>query len=144
MLAPSLVATVLLGTGCGHRPATVGTTPTDPATVVERFMAAVKANDLPTMGRLWGTAKGPAAQSMPRDQLDKRLTVIQSYLLHDSLTILPGTEPESASNERVVRVQLMRLGCAPVVPFTLVRYRDGWLIREIDLEAAGNPKRPCG
>ena len=79
MLAPSLVAMVLLGVGCGHRPPTVGTAPTDPATVVEQFMAAVKANDLPTMGRLWGTAKGPDAPALPGGQRDQRPTVVQAY-----------------------------------------------------------------
>jgi hypothetical protein len=141
LLAPSLIATALLGAGCGRPSA--GPTPQDPAVLIERFMAAVNANDLSTLGNLWGTTKGPASGRMPSDELHKRLVIIQSFLVHDRYTILPGTQA-ATSGEHLVQVQLTRRGCTPVVPFTLVRYREGWLVSSIDLAAAGNPAIPCG
>ncbi len=105
-------------------------------------MAAVKANDLSTLGNLWGTSKGPASQRMARDELHKRLVIIQSYLAHESYTIVPGTQA-APTGEQQVQVQLTRRGCTPVVPFTLVRYKGGWLVSSIDLSAAGNPAIPC-
>jgi hypothetical protein len=142
LLAPSLVATALLGAGCGRPESTIAPTPQDPAVLIEQFMAAVKANDLSTLGNLWGTAKGPASRTMTRDDLHKRLVIIQSYLVYESYRIVPGT-PATPSGEPVVQVQLRRRGCTPVVPFTLVRYREGWLVSSIDLAAAGNPAIPC-
>jgi hypothetical protein len=147
LLAPSLVATALLGAGCGRPESTIAPAPQDPAVLIEQFMAAVKANDLSTLGNLWGTAKGPASRTMARDDrsredLHKRLVIIQSYLAHESYRIVPGT-PATPSGEPLVQVQLTRRGCTPVVPFTLVRYREGWLVSSIDLAAAGNPAIPC-
>ena len=141
MIAPSL--TLLVATACGRQAAPRGPEPADPTSAVTQFLAAVKAHDLSAMGMLWGTAKGPAARSMPRDDLEKRLTVIQSYLVHESYAVEPGAGPGEEGNERVVRVQLTRKGCTPVVPFTVVRWGSGWLVKAIDLEAAGNPARPC-
>jgi hypothetical protein len=135
-------AVALLGAGCSRGPAGSGPIPQDPALVVDQFLAAVKANDIATMGTLWGTKRGPASRTMARDDREKRLTVIQSYLAHESYAIV-RTDPGAASDERVVRVQLTRLGCTPVVPFTVVRYRAGWLVSDIDLGAAGNPRRSC-
>ena len=136
-------AVALLGAGCSRRPAATGPIPQDPTVVVEQFLAAVKANNLSTMGTLWGTEKGPASRTMARSDLEKRLTVIQSYLVHERYAI-ERTDPGVTSDERVVRVRLTRLGCTPVVPFTVARYRTGWLVSGIDLEAAGNPRRSCG
>jgi hypothetical protein len=47
------------------------------------------------------------------------------------------------AGERAVFAQITRKGCHPTVPFTLVPYSGGWLIRSIDLAAAGNPSRRC-
>ena len=133
----------LLGAGCsgstGGEPA-----PADPTIAVEHFLAAVKANDLERLGHLWGTSKGPAAGRMPRDRLEKSLTVIRIYLQHESYAMEPGSSPADSPNERVVRVRITRNGCTPTVPFTVVRWRSGWLVRAIDLEAAGNPALRCG
>jgi hypothetical protein len=31
-----------------------------------------------------------------------------------------------------------------VVPFTVVKAKKGWLVENVDLNTAGNPKQPCG
>lgn len=132
----------LLGAGCSR--SSGGPAPADPAAAVQQFLAASKANDIERMGQLWGTSKGPAVGRMPRDRMEKSLTVIRIYLEHESYAIEPGSSPADAADERVVRVRITRKGCNPVVPFTVVRWRTGWLVRAIDLEAAGNPAIPCG
>jgi hypothetical protein len=80
---------------------------------------------------------------MKNDELQKRLTVMRSVLVHDSFAIEPGTRPGSDSDERVIRVRLTRGNCTPVVPFTARQYRGRWIVSAIDLEAAGNPARSC-
>ena len=81
---------------------------------------------------------------MDHATLEQRLTVIKTYLAHEEFEILP---PDANSllpeGQRQVRVRITRMGCTPVVPFTLGRWKSGWLISNIDLGAAGNPARPC-
>jgi hypothetical protein len=129
---------------CGGKQVATGSLPSDPTAAVEQFLAGVDANDVRAMSRVWGSSKGPAANWMDADEMQKRLSVVRSYLVHESYVIEPG-EPVRGikSGERTIRVQLTRLGCRPVVPFTVLRVGDGWLVSAIDLEAAGNPARQC-
>ena len=50
---------------------------------VEAFMAGVAAQDLRRMASVWGTARGPARLTLPAEELEKRLIVIQCLLTHD-------------------------------------------------------------
>ena len=100
----------------------------------------MSANSILAMGQVWGTSDGPAAGNMDRTELEQRLTVIRIYLEHEEFAIVPGNPVAGvnlAAGERAVFVQLSRRGCTPTVPFTLVPYGGGWLIRSIDLAAAG-------
>ena len=132
----------LLAGSCGGAPNLP--VPAAPEAAVRGFLAAVRTNDLETMSEFWGTNRGLAVGSMDREELVQRLTVMQRYLDHESFEIVTGNETFPAErNQQIVQVQLTRGGCTPVVPFTLVRYRQGWLVFAIDLEAAGNPARRC-
>lgn len=51
-------------------------------------MRAVKAQDLQAMSAVWGTEKGPARETLSRDQVDKRELIMQCYLGHDTYHIL--------------------------------------------------------
>ena len=138
-----VLAVAWLGGACagGH---TGGTAPTEPEASVRAFLNAVKANSLTAMAQLWGTEKGPAARTMNHEEMDKRLTVIRSFLVHDSFEFQPrNMMSASGADQRVLDVKITRKNCKPVVPFTLVRWGGGWLVQSIDLSAAGNPARPC-
>lgn len=50
---------------------------------VEGFLKAVRAQDLRGMSALWGNDKGPTAERIKRDELEKRLIVMQCVLSHD-------------------------------------------------------------
>lgn len=50
---------------------------------VESFLAAAKAQDLRGMSMVWGNDKGPTADRIKRDELEKRLIVLQCLLTHD-------------------------------------------------------------
>ncbi len=50
---------------------------------VEAFLAAVKAQDLQAMSGLWGNEKGLARHQYKRDELEKRLVIMQCLLQHD-------------------------------------------------------------
>jgi hypothetical protein len=81
---------------------------------------------------------------MDGQELRQRLTVIQVYLDHESYEIVPpGLTAPGTDKAREFSVRITRKGCRPTIPFTLVQYREGWLVSEIDLAAAGNPARSC-
>jgi hypothetical protein len=140
-----MILTLILATfGCAGKSIPPGTLPADPVAVVEQFLAAVKANDLRAMGDVWGSSRGPANAWMEADLREKSLTVIRATLVFEAYAIDPaGTRMGNSGQERVVRVQLRRNNCQPTVPFTTLRVGDGWLVSDIDLAAAGNPRRPC-
>jgi hypothetical protein len=43
----------------------------------------VKAQDLQTMSAVWGTSRGPAREQIAREELEKRLIIIQCKLDHE-------------------------------------------------------------
>lgn len=144
MRLPAVPCLILAASACSGKPAVTTPPPTDPSAAVVQFLTAVKAKNYARMGELWGTAKnGPAVRYMKADELEKRLIIMQSYLAHEQYLVEPTSLPGLSADQRVVRVRLTRRGCAPVVPFTMVRYREGWLVYEVDLQAAGNPAKPC-
>ncbi len=141
---PGLVTALVVGAAlaCGGGSQTLA--PSSPEAAVRTFMNAVRVNSLSTMGKLWGSSRGPARSYMSANELEQRLIVIRTYLDHESFEILePQSAAPRAANQRIVEVRLTRKGCRPVVPFTLVPYKGGWLISNIDIAAAGNPARSC-
>jgi hypothetical protein len=55
---------------------------------------------------------------------------------------MPG--PADDANTRQVVVELQRTGCTKYVPFMVVKAADNsWLVNQVDLAAAGHPKKPC-
>ncbi len=143
-LRPGLGMGLVVGAAlaCGGGRETLA--PSSPEAAVRNFMNAVRVNSLSTMGELWGSSRGPAKSYLPANELEQRLIVIRTYLDHESFEILePQSSVPRAANQRIVEVRLTRKGCRPVVPFTLVSYKGGWLISNIDIAAAGNPARSC-
>ena len=111
-----------------------------------RFLSAVKEHDLNAMMQLWGSSNGLAVRRLGEGVARQRLTVIRIYLEHEeyAITVAPmNVVLDLEEGERVVFVRLNRKGCTPVVPFILAPYRGSWLVRSVDLEAAGNPARWC-
>ena len=139
-----LLISILASAACAGKRTESGSLPSDPIATVQQFMAAVKASDIGAMGDLWGSNKGPANSWMDAGDREKRLRIMQITLASDSYAVDPaGTSPGASDRERVIRVQLRRNNCQPMVPFTLLRVGDGWLVSNIDLDAAGSPRRPC-
>ena len=110
------------------------------------FLEAAHDNSLMRMGELWGSPRGPAIRSMDRSQMEQRLTVMRIYLAYeqyDFVTDQRGSALHDTPSRRTLRVRLTRNGCAPVVPISVVRYGRGWLVSDVDLQAAGNPAVHC-
>lgn len=130
---------------CGGRPRPGTPVPQSMNESIAQFLAAVKANDQKRMGELWGTERGPAAQSMNADVLRQRLTVIQKYLDHTGYRIIEGPLlVPSRDDLRTYRIELQRTNCNQVLPIDVVRTRSGgWLVYDVHLESAGSPAGRC-
>ena len=77
-----------------------------PRAVVEQFLNAVRAQDIQAMSVNFGTFRGPSRDNMNREELEKRLIILQCYFNHDKFRIVrdyPGDD-----NHRVVVVELTR------------------------------------
>ncbi len=156
---------LLLGlVACGGAPgpsASAGPAPT-PEQAVRSFMQAAADSNLGRMAQLWGTRAGPAAKTGQPPDYERRIAIMQFYLSGSPFRLVPGgaaqVEPaaggppkdklpgpgeESAATRQVV-VQLDRQGCAKYVPFIVIKAADNtWIVNQVDLAAAGHPKRPC-
>jgi len=132
-------------TACGAKHGSSAPVPQSMNESVSQFLAAVKANDQKRMGELWGTERGPAANSMNAGVLTQRLTVIQKYLDHTGYRIIEGPLLVPGRDElRTFRVELQRTNCNQVLPIDVIRTRSGgWLVYDVHLESAGSPGARC-
>ena len=132
LLAASFVA------ACGPRPARTGSAPqsigaSSPRAAVDRFLAAVRAQDLQAMSIIWGTANGPARDQMPQDQLEKRELIMQCYLLHDQSRVV--RDQPGATGKREFLVELTKGPLVRTTTFYAVEGPDDrWFVENVDLE----------
>jgi hypothetical protein len=73
---------------------------------VERFLTAVHSQDIQAMSVLFGTNRGPARDNMNREELEKRLIILQCYFNHDKFRIV-GESPGEGGH-RVITTELIR------------------------------------
>lgn len=137
-------AAALILTACGGA---AGPGPVKPAATatgaVQSFMQAVADSNVAKMASLWGTARGPAAETHSPPDWEKRVAVMQAYLAADDFRIASDV-PDGSDARHAVQVELRRQACTVTVPFTVIQLPNThWLINQVDLGAAGNPKRPC-
>ena len=102
---------------------------------VDAFMTAVRAQDLQTMSAVWGTARGPARDQLDREQLEKRLVIIQCKLDHDSWSYAEERPRLLAGGKQDFRVRLKQKSAEAVTSFTTILAADGrWYVEIVDLE----------
>jgi hypothetical protein len=133
----ALLLLVLTAAACasGARSATQSTSGLAPSMVIERFLRAVNSNDLDTMASLFGDQAGPWSTTVSKKDADDRLYTIATILRHTDYKlqaeqIVPGRREEAIR----LPVELVIKDKRHVLPITLVRYGNGWLIENIPLE----------
>lgn len=77
-----------------------------PKAAVAAFLEAVKAEDIQAMSVIFGTSHGPSRDNMDREELEKRLVILQCYFNHDKFRILGETVGDGG--HRVVTAELTR------------------------------------
>ena len=103
-----------------------------PRGAVEDFLAAVRGQDLQAMSVVFGTSRGPSRDNMDREQLDKRLIILQCYFFHDKSRIL-GESPGEGGH-RVFTVELTRGRLTRTPRFYTVQGPGGrWFVDDMEI-----------
>ncbi|MFN2603775.1 MAG: hypothetical protein ABR582_13610 [Gemmatimonadaceae bacterium] len=152
-----LLLAILVLSACSHSTTTTTTGPGAPRTTtgpqipgapsprlaVEEFLAAVRAQDLQAMSAVFGTSRGPSRDNMDREQLEKRLIILQCYFNHDKYRIL-GEAPGEAS-QRVFAVELTRGRLTRTPHFYTIRGpNDRWFVDNMEIAAVKEFCRESG
>jgi hypothetical protein len=102
------------------------------------FLGAAQSQDLQAMGAVWGTDKGAARDNMDREQLERRLILLQPCYVHDRAQVLDerlGTTP----NDRAVRIQITRGTRTKTLEFDIVKGPSNrWYVLDVDYETVQN------
>jgi hypothetical protein len=105
-----------------------------PKGVVEGFLNAVKRQDLQGMSGYWGTEKGLARDQMSRNDLEKRLVIMQCTLMHDAWTYTNESGRLVNSGEQDIGVELRQKSLRAKTAVTAVRGPgDRWFVKNVDL-----------
>ena len=105
-----------------------------PKAAVEGFLRAAKAQDLQTMSAIWGTAKGAARDQMKRDDLEKRLIIMQCTLTHDKWIYLEDRPRLQTGGRQAFQVELTQGQRSAKTSILTVSGPGGrWFLEDIDL-----------
>jgi hypothetical protein len=139
----SILPVVLTLAAC--RPAAPAGTPLTGAPssrgAVEGFLAAIRSQDIQGMSALWGTRGGAARDvGINRQQLEKRIIIMQCYLAHQQHRIV--SEIAADSGRRMVRVALRKGDITRETNFTTVSGPSRrWYVESAELEAVKDLRR---
>lgn len=107
----------------------------DATQAVERFMTAVKGQDLQGMSILWGTSRGAARDLMEREELEKRLIIIQCKLDHASWAFAEDRPRLMAGGKQDFRLRIRQKQSEATTSFTTILGPDNrWFVEIVDLE----------
>lgn len=98
------------------------------------FLGAAKAQDLQAMGAVWGTAQGASRDHMDREQLDRRLLILQPCYVADRSQVLDESMG-AGPTERRIRLQLTRGTRTKTIEFKVVRGPSSrWYVEDVDYD----------
>jgi hypothetical protein len=108
-----------------------------PASAVEQFLGYARQAKYTEMGYLFGTARGPVAESQSPARVARRMQAIASVLRSDSYALNAMVATPGRTDARTITVELRQGRRRTQVPFTVVQGPGGtWLVEMVDLEAA--------
>lgn len=114
-----------------------------PETTVKAFLAAARDTNLTLMANYWGSPSGPAAVTKKPSDYEKRIRVMQKYLTSDSVNVVALGTVDGHPDQIMVTMKLFVKKCQNSVPFIVGKWKDVYLVQNVDLTSAGNPGRPC-
>lgn len=140
-----LAAIAVLALGCASQPVEQTTVPSPsagasgeigaatPRQAVERFLEAMRRQDIQATATIWGTDKGAARDQMERRELEMRVLIMQCYLAHDTHTVL--TDAPTTGGKRSFDVSLVNRNRERRTRATVVQGpRDRWYVENVELD----------
>jgi hypothetical protein len=101
---------------------------------VEQFLNAVRAQDIQAMSVIFGTDRGPSRDNMNREELERRLVILQCYFNHDKFRILGETPGEGG--HRVVQVEITKSGVNRTPSFyAIMGPSSRWYVDNMEIAA---------
>jgi hypothetical protein len=101
---------------------------------VASFLTAAQQEDLQAMALVWGTSAGPATNTIPREELEKREIIMMCFLRHDRHQVVG--DAGSTAGQRRIEVELRKGTLTRTTSFIVVPAADGrWYVQSFDLEA---------
>jgi hypothetical protein len=129
---------VLLATaGCRAAAVPSGSTGAASATeAVVAFLSAAKAQDLQAISAVWGNEKSLTRDLVDRQELERRLIIMNCHLRHDESRLAPAQMGESG--RVIINAELIKGNVRATVPFTAVKNsgNDRWYVEDVDLRPA--------
>lgn len=101
---------------------------------VQEFLDAVKAQDIQAMSVLFGTSHGPARDNMNREELEKRLVILQCYFNHDKARFVSDNPGDQG--HRIVQFELTRSNITRTPAFYSIQGPSGrWYVDNMEIAA---------
>jgi hypothetical protein len=101
---------------------------------VEGFLKAVKAQDLQTMSAIWGTTKGAARDQMKREDLEKRLIIMQCTLTHDRWAFIEDRPRLQTGGRQEFQIEMFQGQRSAKTSIVTVNGSGGrWFVEDINL-----------
>jgi hypothetical protein len=115
-----------------------------PSLVIERFLRAANGNDLDTMAKLFGTKDGPYDRIGSKKEIDDRMFTFATVLRHTDFRIKGEGDPVSGRRNEAknILIEIALKDGTITVPFTLVKYKNSWLIEDLCLARLTNVRQP--
>jgi hypothetical protein len=105
-----------------------------PEAALNAYMAAVKARDLQAMSAAWGSAKGPARETMERVQMEKSETIVMGLFCDEEFRILRKNAGDGG--REILNVELKRGTKMMTVNFTTIPGpAKRWYVEDVDLKS---------
>lgn len=133
-------ALLVLLTATGCRPGAVApgaeTGARSSQEAVMQFLGAAREQDLQGMSAIWGNDVSLTRDRVDRQELERRLLVINCHLRHEESRI--GAPQLGEAGRVILNVELTRGPRRATVPFTTVRNTKNsrWYVEDIDLRPA--------
>jgi hypothetical protein len=138
------IPALLLAAACAGGSSSAAPAPNrTPESTVTAFLAAARDTNVIKMADLWGGPSGPAGQTKQPSDYEKRIRIMQVYLVSDSAKVAGTGSVDGHPEQTMVTMKIFRGKCTNLVPFVLGKWKDGYLVQNVDVSAAGNPAKPC-
>jgi hypothetical protein len=101
---------------------------------IDAFLKAVNSQDLQAMSLYWGNTKGLGRDQYKRDELEKRLIIMQCLMQHDKFAYVEDRPRLSAGGLQEYLVELTKGKISARTTFTTVAGPGGkWLVQDVDV-----------